>query len=444
MARAVLDPVVAVPKRSGVGALTREPVRFVFLLALIVAIGVAIRVVYTLKIAPHAHLFPDSLWYRAQAFNLRAGRGYIDVSRVLGAFRGIPESARVRDTAYWPPLYPGYLAAGQELFGETVRATQLLGCATGAATITLTGLLGRAIAGRAVGLLAALLVAVCPFLIAADGSLMAETLFVPLVLLALLLAQRARTRPSTAAWCALGAVIGLAALTRGDGLFLIVVAVIPAALLSATPARQLVPRVLLGLGVTALVLAPWIIRNAIEVHEPTISTISANGVLAAANCKATYSGAGIGSWSYACMRTDVGYAMSEARYSHLLRRKGVEYALDHVDAWPRVGTARVARVWGLWDPLDLTKREAIETRNRSWQRMAWPVSIATLFVGFVGFGVLARRGRPIALLVAPVVMTTLLALVTYGNTRFRTAAEPALLIGVAAALLALSRRRAPD
>ena len=67
---------------------------------------------------------------------------------------------------------------------------ELLGCVTGAATVAFTGLLGRTVAGSRVGLLGALLVALSPSLIAADGSLMAETLSVPLVVLAALLAQR--------------------------------------------------------------------------------------------------------------------------------------------------------------------------------------------------------------------------------------------------------------
>ena len=97
-------------------------------------------------------------------------------------------------------------------------------------------------------------------------------------------------------------------------------------------------------------LAPWIVRNAIEVGKPTISTVSASGVLAAANCGATYSGSAIGSWSYACMRSDLGYSMSEARYASFLRRKGVDYALDHVERWPAVGLAWVSRVWARGPP----------------------------------------------------------------------------------------------
>ena len=96
---------------------------------------------------------------------------------------------------------------------------------------------------------------------------------------------------------------------------------------------------------------------------------------------------------------------------------------------------RASRVWGLWDPREVVRAETVESRNRRWQWFAWPASLATLVVGVIGLRVLARKGRQIAMLVAPVLMTTFLVLVTYGNTRFRTAAEPALLIGVAAAVL---------
>jgi 4-amino-4-deoxy-L-arabinose transferase-like glycosyltransferase len=441
MADVVLRPAEADEAIPEAAEEIRGPPHFALLLSAIVVLGIAIRVVYTMKFAPHDRLFTDSRWYHLQSLNLRSGRGYLDVSQMLGLRAG-PDG--VRDTAYWPPLYPGYLAGVHVLLGDAVRTSQLAGAVCGAGTIALTGILGRAVAGRAIGLLAALLVAVCPYLIAVDGSLLSETLYVPFVMLALILAQRARTRPTFPAWCALGAAIGLAALTRGDALFLVLVAGIPAAILSRVPARTIVPRALLGLGATALVLAPWVVRNAIEVGDPTISTISTNGVLAAANCDATYHGDHLGYWSYGCMRIDRAHRLSEATYADRLRDRGVSYALNHVDRWPVVVSARVARVWGIWDPDEQTTRETRETRNLSWQRMTWPVSLATLAVGLVGFWLLARRKRPIAVLVAPVAMATLVAVTSYGNSRFRAAAEPVLLIGVAAALLAaLARLRRP-
>jgi 4-amino-4-deoxy-L-arabinose transferase-like glycosyltransferase len=413
---------------------------FGVVLALIVVLGVLVRVVYIMRVAPHSGFFNDSIWYHLQATNIRTGAGYIDIAREFGAFNGHPEFAGHRATAYWPPLFPGFLAVVQTGFGSGIRTSQYAGVATGAATVALTGLLGRSIAGRAVGLLAALLAALSPFLIAVDGSLMSETLYLPLVLLALLLAQRARMRPTAPAWCALGAVIGLAALARGDALFLIVVVMIPTAILARDPIRHLLWRFALGLGTVALVLAPWVIRNAIEVHDATVSTVSANGVVAAANCPATYSGPGLGSWSYPCMKPGLGFHMSEATYSAKMRRKGTRYALDHVDRWPVVAAARVGRVWGIWNPTDLVPREAQESRNKSWQYVAWPISLGTLVLGLIGFRVLAVQHRPIAMLVAPVAMATAIALLTYGNSRFRTAAEPVLLIGTAATLIAMVRR----
>lgn len=337
-------------------------------------------------------------------------------------------------------MFPAFLAGVTEVFGVSLRTAQEGGLLTGAATVLLTGLLGRAIGDRRLGLLSAALVAVSPFLIAVDGSMMSETLYLPLALLALLLAHRARYHSGVVTWLALGAVIGLASLARGDALLLVPFVMLPAAFLSRDALRHLLPRLALGIVALAVVLAPWVIRNSDAVGQATISTISANGVIAAANCKAVYSGPAIGSWSRPCMHeSTIGARLTEADFATKLRRQGIDYALDHADRWPVVGAARVGRVWGVWNPSDLTRREAVESRNHRWQWLAWPVSLATLVVGLIGFTVLARQRRPIAVLVGPVAMATFLALAIYGNSRFRTLAEPALLIGTAAALLAFAR-----
>lgn len=417
---------------------------FGLLLGFIVVVGMIARVIYIERFAPSHNLFPDSYWYYLQGHNLRLGNGYIDIKRQFGAFNGHPDIAGERATAYWPPLFPIALAGWQWIFGETVRTSQLMGVVTGAASIALTGLLGRSVVNRTVGLIAAALVAVCPFLIAVDGSLMSETLYLPLVLLALLLAQHTRDRPQWWSWVLLGGIIGLASLTRGDATFLVAALMIPIAILARSSWKRTVVRV--GLGVTALavVVSPWVIRNAIDVGEPTLSTVSASAVIAVSNCDATYSGRLLGSWSYPCMQPKLGYRMSEAKYAAHVRAKGLDYALGHASRWPIVGVARLGRVWGIWNPGEVTRAEAHETRNLTWQRMAWPISVATLAVGLIGFWMLRRDRRRIAVLVAPVVMTTVIALATYGNSRFRTAAEPVLLIGVAVVAVAVwTRFRAP-
>ena len=400
-------------------------------LGVIAVIGMVIRAFYVERFAPLHNLFPDSSWYYFQARNIRTGQGYVDIARQFGFFLGDPKLAGEQATAYWPPLFPMVLAAWQWTFGESVRTSQLMGVATGAATIGLTGLLGRAVVSRAVGLVAAGLVAVCPFIIAVDGSLMSETLYLPLVLLTLLLAHRARDHPQWWSWALLGGVIGLASLARGDAVFLVVVVMVPVVILTRPSWRQFMLRTSLGLLAMGVVVAPWVIRNAIEVGEPTLSTVSASAVIAVANCDATYSGRLLGSWSYPCMQPKLGFRISEADYAAHVRAKGIKYALGHANRWPIVGAARLARVWGIWNPGQLTSAEAHETRNLTWQRMAWPISLATLAVGLTGIWKLRRDRVRVAVLVAPVAMTTVIALAAYGNSRFRTASEPVLLIGVA-------------
>ena len=105
-----------------------------------------------------------------------------------------------------------------------------------------------------------------------------------------------------------------------------------------------------------------------------------------------------------------------------------------------VGAARVGRLWGVWDPRDQVDREQLETRSRRWQYLVAGTGIVTLVLGIAGLVRLGRAGRPIEGLVGLVAMVVVVALATYGNTRFRTTAEPALLIGVAALVRPLSRR----
>lgn len=415
---------------------TRRRRNFGLVLGGIVVLGVVVRIAYIEIVLHHVNVFADSIWYYQQGRSLRHGGGFVDVFHWFGWVDGHP-APKAAATAYWPPGYPSFLAVVQAVVGDGLRTSQLAGCATGAATIALSGLLGRAIAGRTMGLLGALLVALSPFVIAVDGSLMSETLYVPLVLLALLLAQRARTRPTAPSWCALGAVIGLAALTRQDALLLVLVAMIPAAVLSRERLTRLVPRVGLGVIVTALVVTPWIVRNDIQVGVPQISTVSGIGTIAAANCPHVYHGDKLGWWAFACTKPDLGRETNEAHLVRALSHDARTYALAHMSRWPLVGTARVLRVWGLWNPGQQTRFEGRQTRSTDWQRVAWLVSTGTLFMGIAGLVVLARRRRPIAMLVAPMVMATLVALISYGNPRYDAAAAPAVAIAAAAALLAI-------
>jgi 4-amino-4-deoxy-L-arabinose transferase-like glycosyltransferase len=232
-------------------------------------------------------------------------------------------------------------------------------------------------------------------------------------------------------WLFLGAVIGVASLVRQDGLFLVPFLVVPAAILSSrhTP-RRCLAQIAVSVVAVAVVLAPWVIRNVAEFGEPTLSTLSSSTSLAGANCDQTYYGADLGSWNFACIHEEETTRLDEEAYSRSIRSQAIDYVESHLDRVPIVAAARALRVWGLWDPTDLTQREAVETRNRGWQYVAYGCAFVTLVTGLIGIGILARKKRPVVLLISMLAMVTTLAMLTNGNTRFRSIAEPALLVGV--------------
>ena len=155
-------------------------------LAFVVAAAAILRVAYDLLVLRHLHLGIDSTWYFLEGGVIRQDHAFADPA-VFATSRAA--------TAAWPPLYPAFLALVRTFAGDSIRAAQLSGVVTGCLAVALTGVVGRRIAGDGIGLLAAALAAVSPVLVAADGSLMSETLFVPLALATLLCAlAAARTR----------------------------------------------------------------------------------------------------------------------------------------------------------------------------------------------------------------------------------------------------------
>jgi 4-amino-4-deoxy-L-arabinose transferase-like glycosyltransferase len=120
--------------------------------------GVGFRLTYLALVGPHIKLGLDSIWYVLQATSLANSHHYSDPTLI---FQGIH-----RPTANFPPLYPLFLAVLYKLGATTTHDYQVAGACCGGATVVLTGLLGRRIGGRVVGLVAAGVVALSPVLVA--------------------------------------------------------------------------------------------------------------------------------------------------------------------------------------------------------------------------------------------------------------------------------------
>lgn len=476
--------------------------RFWLLLTLIVLVGAAVRVLYVHSVSEEVPLGNDATWYFLQSGSIADGAGYIDPEQRFATGAEVPTAgfpplypawlAVVRTTGVDSVLALKLAGAvtgaaavaltgvlGRRLGGSAVgrsvgpSAGRRIGSSTGpAAGSTVGSAMGSAAgsaggssagpamgsaassspgpaagtassssAGPAVGLVAAALAAVSPMLLAGDGSLMTETVYVPIVLAVLLLADVARTNGSRWWWAALGVACGAAALTRQEALLVALVIVVPAAALvrSQSVGWRLGRLALAGFAMV-VVVTPWVVRNQQQLGTAAISTASPATSLAGSNCDATYAGPSIGSWEFACTGTELRTSLPEGEWTAQVRDGGIRYARDHLGRLIVVAPAREARVWGLWEPADLVRRDADETRSERFQYLVWGTGLVTLAAGVAGIVVLARRGGRIAPLVGALTLVAVTALASYGNPRFRTVAEPALLIGTAVLVVALVER----
>jgi 4-amino-4-deoxy-L-arabinose transferase-like glycosyltransferase len=431
-----------------------EKYRFAIALGAIALLALAIRIAFVVIVAPTVPRLGDANAYHLLAGQLADGKGYIRPFDHLLLHRERP-------TAEYPPLFPLLLSFATRLGLDTIEQQRIFLSFVGAGTVTLVGLLGRRVGGRAVGLAAAALAAVYPMLFLGEATLMSESLYVALVTLVLLCAYRAYDDPNVSRFVVLGVAIGAATLTRAEGLLLgaLVVAALVVAL-RGLPSRERLARLAIALGVTVALLVPWTIRNAVQLHAFVPVSNNAATLVDGANCDATYRGAQLGLWrasfatrsDQARLGTTVPQAeacfegfdiadphFDEAKASSKDLRAGASYARHHLGSLPNVAAVRVLRTWGVYSPGQQVSFESLEGRPRAWQMRGTVMYWFLAPLAVVGAVLLRRRKRLIAPLVATAVTVTIGAALTYGQQRFRIAAEPAILVLAAVPLVALAR-----
>jgi 4-amino-4-deoxy-L-arabinose transferase-like glycosyltransferase len=391
--------------------------RFGTALVLIAAIGLATRLVYVLVVMHDVPVGGDGLEFHILANQLASGDGYIQPLVVSPSH--VP-------TADKPPLYPLLLALPSLLGWKSLVAHRVVSCLMGAALVLLVGLLGRRVAGERVGLLAAGIAALYPLLVVLDGSIRSESLYAPLIALALLLAYERRFVP-------LGVTLGLATLTRSEAVLLAPL------LLLALPKPRLRPA-LVVVACGLVVVAPWLVRNWNEFGHPLLST-NAGSLVYGANCDAAYYSRQIGTWP--CYpRLTVTPGRDEADVSSELRSTGLDYARDHAGRVPAVMGVRLMRTFDTWSPNRATRLDAaIGDRDVTTYRAGVAVYFLLAPLAVAGALILRRRGEPLAILLAPFALVIIVALLGYGTPRFRVPAEIPIVVLAAVAIDAVVRAR---
>jgi hypothetical protein len=422
--------------------------RFLLGLGSIALIAVGVRVLFTALVDPEAGRLSDAGAYHLLAHDLAAGLGYIRPFDHLLLHVARP-------TAEYPPLFPALVSAFDRVGVNGVDAQQLVvGTLVGTATVVLLGLVGRRVGGDTIGLVAAALAACYPMLFQADAILMTEGLYALLVTAALLLTYEALRAPAPSLWlaAALGAVLGLAALTRTEGLVLAVALIVGVALTARVAAGRRLAIAGVGLAVVLASVAPWTARNAARFHAFVPVSNNLGTVVDGANCDLTYGGPQIGLWraqlgsgsssEFQCFQ---GFDIRDEQFdeAHVARthlREGLDYIRTHERRVPAVVAVRVLRTFALWpDQAAQIRVESLEGRSVGWQWAGTVMFWVLAALAVPGAMTLRRRARPLWPLLTTIGVVVVTAAVTYGNQRFRIGAEPAVLVLAAAGATALGR-----
>jgi 4-amino-4-deoxy-L-arabinose transferase-like glycosyltransferase len=183
----------------------------------------------------------------------------------FGFLPGVP-------SAYTQPLYGWFLAAIYLPFGRTWLAVGLAQIAVAVATALVVFTIGSRLRSPGVGLVAATIATLHPYVVWHDVHLNREVLDGLALALLALCAVAAYERRSLPLAAATGAVAGLAIL--GNARLVLLPVAIAVYVAWRMPASHALTAAALVIGMAAVVVAPWVVRNKVQVGCYAITTDS--------------------------------------------------------------------------------------------------------------------------------------------------------------------------
>ena len=342
-----------------------------------------------------------------------------------GTFGFLPEVP----SAYTQPLYAWFLAA---LYWPLERSWVVVGLAQVAlavATALVVLLIGTRLASVRIGVLAALVATLHPYVVWHDVHVNREILDGLVAAAVVLLALAAYDRRSPLYALATGAAAGLAILSNAR-LVLLPLVLAPYVAWRVRPAwRAVAAGALVVLG-AALVTAPWLVRNEVVIGCPTITTDTR--ALWKANNPATYDVLARGGWiddvpdlpglppwpeRAAGISVAAAKAVDECAQSSFYRDEVLEFWRDEPGEKRRLAVQAVGM---LWSPV--LSVEADESGQQGLagfaQRTVEPAFVVVLYALALWGAFLAPR-RFVALAALLLGLNTAMAMLFAGTVRYR-------------------------
>lgn len=384
----------------------KNPIGFLLIL------GFLLRLVATFVI-PHPEsdltytTLGDQLRYNDIGWNVASGRGF---SKTVEG-KAVP-------TAFVPgPLYPLFLASVYTVVGHDPSVVRFVQCIFGILLIWIVYALGQLLLGRTIGLLAAGLTTGYPGFIRLSrfegpAFLMTENLFIPLFVLSILALVQVTRSPTVPKQVVAGICLGLAALTRSTMLTFPVAFLIWLVCLRRMTWFSILRITATVTFVMLLIVAPWTWRNYRVFHQIVpVSTMGGNTFWAGNNSFAR----GGWFWSAAHLPPQLKSVMEdEVTYDRLAYRFGLEELKRDLRRIPLLMIKKALVMWMFF------------TNTHTWQ-----VDWAYLFIGpwaLVGWWSTRRNPALWLPVIIPSAYMTGIAMIFFGEPRYRAPLEPLLLL----------------
>ena len=370
----------------------------------------------------------DNLYYHLSANLLVDGHGFANPFEFYVNNEIVP-------TAAHPPGYTVYLAIWSFFGADTVSWHRLASGLLSASVVLPVGMLLRNLFSSRTAIIGMLGAALHPPLWMNDSLILSESMYIPIAGWALYFAHRAYDDPSVRRVVHLTIVLSLGALTRSEPFLMFFFLLTPMLMLHPKlDWRTRFTRTAMAAGLAMLILAPWVGRNVTIFDEPTYLAVGPGYVLELGNCDETYSGTYLGYWSANC---DDGTTWPEgadesgigaAKYA-----KATDYIFDHLSEQPKVVTARVGRILGLYRPIQGIDFDVFFERRVRQHVVVGTFSHYLVMFASIGGLLVWRRRSTIIPVVAVAAVSIFTGAITFGIARYRVGAD--LVFVVLAAVL---------
>lgn len=362
-----------------------------------------------LWISPYAFLPEgDASAYDLSAQNLVAGRGLSTTS--LKEYPPLPDTRRM-------PLYPIFLATIYKVFGTNYTAARVMQAFMASLLCIMIYYLGSTMFNQSVGLMAASYAAIYqPFIrylfYGGPAFLLSEQLFSFLLVLMGLVLSTSILTESLSWFFISGIFLGLSTLMRSE-IFLFPIFVFLILLYKASWSLK---RSLRQFGLITLafllMLAPWIFRN-YRVHRSFVPLTTLGG-------RVFYYGnnpLAKGGYAIPEIAEEEFIGLSEVQLDRLYYKKGIEFLKNYPKNLPKLFLKKILVHWFV--------------RDHNAFNLFYSFMLPFAIYGFILILYATYKGWTNASYLIPiafVVYSSLIALVFFGQPRFRLSIEPYLII----------------